>query len=436
MDVKLKMPISVAGEISVEDLKNRVPCSDEFFLKRMLNIMKTEAGGPVTSDHLDEILLKLNSSNDERKIDFLFKVYDINGDRLLDEKNFREIMRACMRESGLELDEDDLNILAGTIFHDGIQEGRESMTLDDFKVQLRRHGLHDGLDIILRNWLAPPSRPANDSSGSVLKKISAMKQKYLSSDYWRCNSNLHSSIFIILLINALLFTHRAHYFKDFTSLSGLTPNPFYLLSRACGRVLMFNTVLVLALVLRNTITILRRFGLASLLPLDHNIYLHKLVGIMIFLQGVLHSCMHLSNFYINIQPNPIKFFQLTYKYWTECYGDGLILDMYRPPPGCFIVSRQNLSSSFCPPGSFDIPLGLSPELLYNNGSFLCQACGRGARPWSCGDWILTKQPRVFGKLGGEANPSGVVLMVILLVIFLCSLPCVRRRGHFGTFYYT
>ena len=69
MDVKLKMPISVAGEISVEDLKNRVPCSDEFFLKRMLNIMKTEAGGPVTSDHLDEILLKLNSSNDERKID-------------------------------------------------------------------------------------------------------------------------------------------------------------------------------------------------------------------------------------------------------------------------------------------------------------------------------------------------------------------------------
>jgi hypothetical protein len=32
---------------------------------------------------------------------------------------------------------------------------------------------------------------------------------------------------------------------------------------------------ILFLVLRNTITLLRRFGLASVLPLDHHIYLHK-----------------------------------------------------------------------------------------------------------------------------------------------------------------
>ena len=263
-----------------------------------------------------------------------------------------------------------------------------------------------------------------------------MKRKYLCAEYWNSNSNLQGSLLVILLVNIILFTHRAYHFKDFTSLSGLTPNPFYLLSRACGRVLMFNSVLVLALVLRNTITILRRFGLASVLPLDHNIYLHKLVGIMIFLQGLLHSLMHLANFYINIQPNPIKFFQLTYSYWTECYGDRPILEMYRPPPGCYIVTRHNSSASFCPPGSFHIPPGVSREVLYNRGEFLCQTCPSQARPWTCADWILTKQPRVFGKLGGEANPSGVMLMIILLVIFLFSLPCVRRRGHFGTFYYT
>ena len=39
--------------------------------------------------------------------------------------------------------------------------------------------------------------------------------------------------------------------------SGFTPNPMYLLSRACGRTLLFNSVLVLVLVLRYSITILR-----------------------------------------------------------------------------------------------------------------------------------------------------------------------------------
>ena len=138
--------------------------------------------------------------------------------------------------------------------------------------------------------------------------------------------------------------------------------------------------------------------------------------------------MHLFNFYNNIQPNPIKFFQLTYKYWAECYGHDIVLEMYRPPPGCFIVHRQSLNASFCPQGSFDIPAGVKPELLYNNGSFLCQACPSEAQPWTCIDWILTKQPRVFGKMGGEANPSGVVLMIILAVIFVFSLPCIRRSG--------
>ena len=39
----------------------------------------------------------------------------------------------------------------------------------------------------------------------------------------------------IFLMNGILFVQRAVYFRDFTTLSGLTPNPFYLLSRACGK---------------------------------------------------------------------------------------------------------------------------------------------------------------------------------------------------------
>ena len=147
----------------------------------------------------------------------------------------------------------------------------------------------------------------------------------MSKEYWSNNKSLHSSLFVIFLINTILFVHRAYYFRNFSMLDGTTPNPFYLLSRACGRVLHFNTCLVLALVLRNTITILRRFGLATILPLDHNIYLHKLVGFLIFFQSLLHTICHMTNFAVNVQPNPVKFVQLTYRYCKLLFFSSPIL---------------------------------------------------------------------------------------------------------------
>ena len=55
-------------------------------------------------------------------------------------------------------------------------------------------------------------------------------------------------------------------------------------------------MLILVLVLRHSITMLRNLGLASVLPLDNNIYFHKLVGRLIFVQAWIHATMHLLNF--------------------------------------------------------------------------------------------------------------------------------------------
>ncbi len=115
--------------------------------------------------------------------------------------------------------------------------------------------------------------------------------------YLRNNVQLVFFIFfVIALINVVLFVLRAHYFKDFANLDGSKPNPFYMMSRANGRVLLFNSMLIVVLVLRNVITVLRELGFISILPLDHNIYLHKLVGYLIFFQAWFHTIMHICNF--------------------------------------------------------------------------------------------------------------------------------------------
>ena len=59
---------------------------------------------------------------------------------------------------------------------------------------------------------------------------------------------------------------------------------------------MFNAVLVFILVLRGSMTWLRKLGLSKILPLDHHLEMHALVGYVIFGQASLHTLMHLINF--------------------------------------------------------------------------------------------------------------------------------------------
>ena len=41
-----------------------------------------------------------------------------------------------------------------------------------------------------------------------------------------------------------------------------------------------------------------------------------------------------------------------------------------------------------------------------------------------------------GWVGGAAGLTGWILTIILLIIFFCALPCVRRNGYFEVFYWT
>ena len=46
------------------------------------------------------------------------------------------------------------------------------------------------------------------------------------------------------------------------------------------------------------------------------------------------------------------------------------------------------------------------------------------------DWLLTNKPHYFGLIEGWANPTGVFLLVVLLVMYVCSMKWVRKGGYF------
>ena len=134
---------------------------------------------------------------------------------------------------------------------------------------------------------------------------------------------------------------------------------------------------ILASMLRHSITKLREFGLNILLPLDRHIYFHKVTGRLIFLYSVAHTIAHLGNIGVNMAVDPAGILA----------ANGIPLSVFNPP-----------------------------------------AAGEGDYGFS--DWLFTASPGLFGTIGGWANPTGVALIVLLVVIVVCSMKWVRKGGYF------
>ena len=65
-----------------------------------------------------------------------------------------------------------------------------------------------------------------------------------------------------------------------------------------------------------------------------------------------------------------------------------------------------------------------------------QVCEEGMRPYNYGEWLFTWMPHCFGLIPGIANPTGVILIIVLTVMVICSMPFVRRGGFFEIFYFS
>ena len=134
---------------------------------------------------------------------------------------------------------------------------------------------------------------------------------------------------------------------------------------------------ILVLMLRHSITKLRQLGLAGNLVLDRHIYFHKVTGRLIVVYSVVHTLCHFGNLFHNLVWHPDEF--------VEVNG------LPRPSP-----QGQTLAS----------------------------------RGFSWADWVFTAAPGYFGLVAGAAFPTGVCLVIILLVMTVCSMKWVRKGGYF------
>lgn len=172
---------------------------------------------------------------------------------------------------------------------------------------------------------------------------------------------------VFILINDVLFAYNAVAYQDF----GLAVS----IARGCGLCLDFNSVAVIMLMLRKTMTWIRGTAIGPYLPLDQHIDLHKVIAWLIVVFGAGHTIAH----FVNVG----KLYEYSKAQNVYCYVC-LILGL--------IANEPNATYAY----------------------------------W---EYLLSTHTDV-GWVNGSAGITGIILLLVLIVMVICSQPFVRRTGHF------
>ena len=372
-----------------------------------------DSNGKISLEEFKAIVHHYANEGEEEKIEFLFKIFDPNGDGIFELDELKEIMKACVMENGMDLDTQQIEHLTQLFYEDSVKPGQSGIGRDDLKEQFRKHsGLLQNLKLPFNDWL----EPKKEKQTSCLRNI--FRVDILNWAFIQKNIPFISFFVALLSVNLALFIDV---FQSYKHLLKNDPSfIFYPLARSFGAMLLFNSVLVLVVVLRHTITTLRNLGLSLILPLDTHIYFHKVVGRMIFFLSILHTISHLLFCTLCVAPEPVKNLQIL-------YGSDWMLQGFQVPDGCEIVLLNSNLSSFCSNETVFLENNIDGNITH------CLGCQSG-QYYNLVDWMFTTKPGVFGLIGGYANPSGIALMVIISIITICSMSFVRRTGNFQVFY--
>ncbi|KAJ8958730.1 hypothetical protein NQ318_016458 [Aromia moschata] len=274
-------------EIRREDFKKIVISKNPFFTDRVFQIFDKDNSGSISLQEFLDAVHQFAGQSPDDKIRFLFKVYDLDGDGLIQHKELQHVMRACMEENGMQFSEEQIVDLTVAMFEDADTQNRGAITYEALKNQLEKHGgLLENLTISIDRWLVPP-KPKTPPS-SIIGRVLSFRPYQLTLPYVKNNYVYLIFLGVFLIVNAALFISRAIEYRK--------SNWFTIFARACGQCLNFNCMFILILMLRQCITFLRTRGFSSVLPLDQHIYFHKLTGMFIFGYSFLHTIMHVCNF--------------------------------------------------------------------------------------------------------------------------------------------
>jgi predicted ferric reductase/Ca2+-binding EF-hand superfamily protein len=249
-----------------------------YLAKRVFALFDRNRDGFIQRDEFIAGATRLVTGDVREKLWFAFQLHDHDGDGFIDQTEMVRMISIAMAESEItERASQPAEQLATVLFRatDSNRDGRVSF--DEFEAALRRRPeLLRKMTLSEAIWLAP--------NEDLLDWIDAPKRTQLCAP-WFSSQHWATGAFVTLWVLANL----AIFGPFFWQMPAQGARLWMQLGRTLGLALDFNGALILIPMMRRLLTRVRATFLGRLIPVDHSLAFHRLLGHALFALGICHA---------------------------------------------------------------------------------------------------------------------------------------------------
>lgn len=271
--------------IDYGEWKAALGIKNDFLAERIFELVDADGTGFIDFDEFLAFAERLYSDDKRKRLDFIFRVYDLDDDGRIDKKEITQVLQASLAEQHVTLTEDMLKRLVRHFMRRTDVDRDGSVSRDEFVDVLAKYpGIDAQFSIYAAGWL---------NRGNVFRSpgIRAARFALRVQRFWqsrRCEL-LWGAAYIAA--NAGLFAFAMQSYADAGASLAVQ------VARGAGACLNLNLGVVLLPMCRSLWTWVRRTRVRRFFPLDSMVEIHRSVGSVIGTLALLHVSSHLINYW-------------------------------------------------------------------------------------------------------------------------------------------
>lgn len=305
----------VGGQITVPAFQEAFELRSEFVARHLFRQFDRNDNGVIERDEFFAAIERLLAGTSEDKLAFLFRVHDQDQDGTIVRVELERLIHLGLVESAVTLPEALVEEMIDALFEASDRNGDGLICFEEFAAVFA--GYPELLDRVTRA----------DAVWRVLRDHPAAPPAPVVTPVRRAANWIEEHGIVLVFLLGYVLINVALFGEALLRYRAAGANGFVQLARGCGACLNFNGALIVVPMLRRTLSWIRARRIGRLIPVDHGVAFHKLVGHVLFGFASVHTLAHFGNYLVS----PLPFFELlllTRPGWTGLASMLLFLAMW------------------------------------------------------------------------------------------------------------
>jgi predicted ferric reductase/Ca2+-binding EF-hand superfamily protein len=268
-------------QIDVARLAAALGLRSDAIARRMFAIFDVDGNGAISRDEFITAVRKLLAGTTRDKLEFAFRLHDEDGDGTITLEELRQMVMIGLAEDNVAVGAAHVDVLARTYFARADSNGDGRISFDEFEALTARYPeLLDRMTRTEARWIAP--------NEDLIARLEAREPARAASRIADRRRELVVLAIWIAANLALLVAAMAGGRKQSTLLDRF--------GDGCTSCILLDIGILVLLVMRRLLTKLRATRLGRILPIDHAITMHRIIGHSVFAFALGHGAARIVSF--------------------------------------------------------------------------------------------------------------------------------------------